>query len=219
MRKNVKILFIGNSLTYYNLLPLCVKRFFADAGVTAECIMQTCGGKCLDYHCGRGDTEMNVKYGKFDYVVLQGKSSGFDPSAFLPAGESIIKDLVYPAGSTPVLYMTWALKGDRKGQAPITKAYEDLAASTGAVLAPVGVAWKRAMRIRPAIELFAPDGNHPSPAGTYLAAAVIFASIEKRSRSIKLTDDGFYREYGLDRESAAKINRIAIETAAGYRAE
>ena len=219
MKKKIEILFIGNSLTYYNLLPLCVKKFFAGIGVEARCVMQTCGGKCLDYHCGRGDTEMNIKYGGFDYVVLQGKATGFDPEAFVPAGEKIIKDLIIPVGSLPVLYMAWSLRDDPAGQIPMTAAYEKLAELTGAILAPAGEAWHRALRIRPKPELYMPDGNHPTRAGTYLCAASVFYAITGRDRIIDVEENGFFSEYGLDRATAVKLNRIALREAARYRAK
>ena len=217
MKKKIEILFIGNSLTYYNLLPLCVKRFFAQAGIEARCVMQTCGGKCLDYHCGRGDTEMNVKYGGFDYVVLQGKATGFDPEAFVPAGEKIIKDLIIPAGSVPVLYMAWSLKGDPAGQIPMTAAYDKLAELTGARVAPAGNIWRSAMKLRPAPELYMPDGNHPTPAGTYLAAACVFYAISERDRILPVPENGFFKEYGIDRATAEKMNRLALRETERYR--
>jgi len=215
--KKIEILFIGNSLTYYNLLPLCVKKFFAQTGVEARCVMQTAGGKCLDYHCGRGDTEMNIKYGGFDYVVLQGKASGFDPEAFVPAGEKIINELIIPAGSVPVLYMAWSLRGDPAGQIPMTEAYLRLAGLTGAVSAPAGEAWHRALRIRPKPELYMPDGNHPTPSGTYLCAATVFYAISGRRRRLPVAEGDFYAEYGLDRATAVKLQKIALSEVEKYR--
>ena len=44
----IKILFIGNSHTYYNDMPAIAKDIFAAAGLDAEVTMLTQGGKCLD---------------------------------------------------------------------------------------------------------------------------------------------------------------------------
>jgi len=45
----------------------------------------------------------------------------------------------------------------------------------GARVAPVGLAWKRALEIRPDFPLHSPDKVHPSFHGTYLTACVLVA--------------------------------------------
>ena len=69
MKKNIRILFIGNSHTYYNNMPQIAKEIFASAGINAEVTMQTEGGKGLLYHCDRKDVIFYI-YGGYDYVVL-----------------------------------------------------------------------------------------------------------------------------------------------------
>jgi hypothetical protein len=44
-------------------------------------------------------------------------------------------------------------------------------------VAPVGMAWWITIAERPDIDLCDPDGTHPSVAGSYLAAAVIAATV------------------------------------------
>jgi hypothetical protein len=42
---------------------------------------------------------------------------------------------------------------------------------------PAGEAWRAAWAEDPALPLYGPDGFHPSPLGTYLAALVVYEGI------------------------------------------
>ena len=59
-------------------------------------------------------------------------------------------------------------------QQRVGRGYAILAGETGAQIAPVGLAWARVHRKRPGFPLWAPDGSHASPAGSYLAACVFY---------------------------------------------
>lgn len=87
-------------------------------------------------------------------------------------------------------------------QARLNSAYAALAQTTGATLAPVGAAWERAQRVAPEIQLL--DGTqHPSPAGTYLTAAVLFHVVFNTSA----VGSTYYA--GLPQPMAHKLQRIA----------
>jgi hypothetical protein len=72
------------------------------------------------------------------------------------------------------LYLTWARRNAPGAQAAITEAYSSIARETGAVLAPVGVAWEWFLREHDRPILHDKDNSHPSMAGSYLAACVLF---------------------------------------------
>jgi len=46
---------------------------------------------------------------------------------------------------------------------------------------PVGAAWAESWATRPDLHLWHADGSHPSPAGTYLAAAAFYAALTGES--------------------------------------
>jgi lysophospholipase L1-like esterase len=62
-------------------------------------------------------------------------------------------------------------------QAAITQAYRSLGAALGVAVAPAGDTWQTVLRTNPTIALWQADGSHPSPAGTYLAACVLYDRI------------------------------------------
>jgi hypothetical protein len=85
-----------------------------------------------------------------------------------------------------VLFMTWGhLAGAAElgyanfesMQAAIASTYLTFGDALGVEVAAVGAAWWWSLAERPDIILFQPDGTHPSVQGTYLAAAVLAATI------------------------------------------
>jgi hypothetical protein len=61
-------------------------------------------------------------------------------------------------------------------QDALDSAYTSLARELGALLAPVGPAWQRALVDSPQLRLYQKDDSHPAPLGTYLAACVSIRS-------------------------------------------
>src|SRR4029077_3849726 len=87
-------------------------------------------------------------------------------------------------------------------QIRLNAAYASLAMNLGAKLAPAGLAWERAHEDAPTIELL--DGTqHPSPAGTYLAAAVLFRVLFNSSD----VTSAYYG--GLPKETALSLQGVA----------
>ena len=92
-----------------------------------------------------------------------------------------------------MLFMTW---GFREGsplygcedfvamQARLDATYLEIAGEIDAPVAPVGIAWKRAIEQDPQLveDLWiSSDPVHPAPAGTYLAACVFYAVLFRES--------------------------------------
>lgn len=60
-------------------------------------------------------------------------------------------------------------------------AYFDIADELNAMVAPVGIAWKKALAVDPNLVLHQADKSHPNPKGSYLAACVFYATLLDRS--------------------------------------
>ena len=127
-------------------------------------------------------------------------------------------------GAIPVFYETWARAagadvyanawsggGPRAMQARIFAEYSKVARNTHARLVPAGQAWARALEEDPHAPLFAPDGSHPSAAGTYLAACVFYAVLTGRS-PVGLTA----RPSSISAQEAAGWQAIAWRTSADF---
>jgi len=60
-------------------------------------------------------------------------------------------------------------------------AYFDIARELKASVAPVGMAWKKALAADPHLVLHQSDQSHPNPTGSYLAACVFYATLFDKS--------------------------------------
>jgi hypothetical protein len=191
--KPIRVLFIGNSYTYFNNLPeVFAKLVDASHLKKVEYAMQAPGGWRLKDHWDHAQARQAIQSQKWDYVVLQDQSQLGDnhviagkprittDEEFHPAAVEMAK-AIGDAGAIPVFYLTWAKKAVPEDQAMLDNAYFRAAKETKSVVAPVGVAWADVRSKDPSIELYIEDGSHPSAAGTYLAACVLYATIIGRS--------------------------------------
>lgn len=184
------VLYIGNSYTYVNDLPGTVAGMATSSGVPPLLppTSITPGGATFSDHWASSDVQAALATGTYDVVVLQGQSVEplADPAGFQSYGE-LLADAAAASGAEVVLYQTWARKegsdvyaevwsgGDPAAmQDGLTAAYATLATATGAAVAPVGEAFRLSLAAHPEIELYAADGSHPSPEGTYLGACVFY---------------------------------------------
>ena len=74
-----KMLFIGNSHTYVNQMPQMVSELFRIYDdEEALPVMLTQGGMTLRWHGDQEQTHFNIRYGHYDFVVLQQATHPFD---------------------------------------------------------------------------------------------------------------------------------------------
>lgn len=170
----MKVLFIGNSHTYYNDMPHLFTQLCRERGIDTEVTMLAHGGKGWDFHLEEPEVKFNIFHGGYDAVILQHTAHPMgDLSVMAQCGRRLI-EWVQMAGARPVLYMTWTTKADGEAAQPsMSNAYRKLQEETGCELAPVGEKWWEYHLAHPEVELYASDGQHASPAGSRLAASVI----------------------------------------------
>ena len=177
MDKKLRILFIGNSHTYYNDMPDMVAGFARKADFDCEVTMIAHGGWFLEQHVQEPDVRFNILYGHYDYVVLQEHAHPFGPEEKFYQAVRQLDEWIRQAGSKPVIYMTWAKKEEEYNQERMTKAHEKIAEEINAILAPVGSNWWAYRKSHPEIEMYYEDGAHASAEGSAFAAKYIWDSI------------------------------------------
>ena len=204
----MKIFFVGNSHTYYNELPRMVRDFFASVGRRVDVNMTTKGGEGVIYHSEQRDVLFNICYGGYDVIVFQDKATNFNPDDFMKGMGTIAEQSLSQTNARRILYMPWANRDKPEEQAPMTAAYQAAAAKHNCTLAPVGEIWHPLLAAHPELELYRPDGNHATPLGTYLAAAVIFYTISGSSRALNpADDDALITRLGLDPNTCRLIHQ------------
>ena len=78
--------------------------------------------------------------------------------------------------------MAWAYKRlGWIGMKEIARAHRAIGAQLGARIAPVGIAWEKAMKERHGVNMYAKDKEHPSIQGTYLTLYVLYSTIFQAS--------------------------------------
>lgn len=192
--RKLRVLFIGNSYTYFNNLPQMIEGLAAAARETQklETEMVATGGATLKRHWEEGKAVEAIRRRGWDYVVLQeqstlgpsqmvsGRITISDPQAFYEAARLFDAE-IRKAGAKTVLFLTWARLNQPEDQAKLNDAYLTMARELKAIIAPVGLAWETALKKNPQPELHLQDKSHPTPGGSYLTACVFYSLLYHKS--------------------------------------
>lgn len=193
-----RVLFIGNSYTDVNNLPLMVANVANSMMDTVVYDSNVPGGYTFEAHLNSAASLSKIASGNWDFVVLQEQSQR--PSFPLSQVQAevfpyahVLDSLVNAHSSCgeTVFYMTWGRKnGDASNCAvwpPVCTyqgmdsllhlRYRMMADSNQALLAPAGAVWNYIRQNFPLIELYQTDGSHPSLAGTYAIACTFYSTL------------------------------------------
>ena len=135
--------------------------------------MIVAGGASLRRHWNGGRAAAAIAQARWDYVVLQEQSTlPVKNRARYHENVRLFDKEIRHSGAGTVLYLTWARADALHTQEAIDGAVYAIAQEIGAIVAPVGPAWREVTQARPDIALYLPDGSHPTAAGAYLSACV-----------------------------------------------
>lgn len=214
--KQVKVLFIGNSLTSVNNLPKMIADIAESNGNTLIYEMHTPGGARLLDHVRNNKLGPIIRSQKWDFIVIQEQSQfpGFShyqlTTDVFPYAKGLVAKIKRTHSKAKVVfYMTMARrKGDPANsliskelltyegmQERVNKCYIELAAVNKAVIAPVGEVWKKVRKEKPIINLYS-DDVHPNQNGTYLAACVFYTTFFNDSSTGSVIPKSIDKEVG-----------------------
>ena len=175
--RELRVLFIGNSLTATNDLPAVVAGIAGRAGHRLEYRTIAPGGYALEDHWNSGEARAALAGGRWDAIVMQQ-----GPSA-LPESQANLREWAIrwaaearARGARPALLTVWPESYRRSALRDVIGSYRRAAAAAGAELLPGGGAWREAWNCGP-VALYGPDGFHPSLLGTYAAALVVYGRL------------------------------------------
>lgn len=171
---NMRVLFIGNSLTYYNDLGAMMVAVAQSAGdLTVRTATVAFPDYALEDHIAEGSALRALRSADWEFVVMQqGPSSLPENQVLLANGAKAFDAAIRASGATPVLFMVWPQSSRMQDFPAVRTSYRNAAAAVHGIFAPAGDAWVAAWELDPMIGLYS-DGLHPNGAGTYLAAIVI----------------------------------------------
>lgn len=206
----LRVLFIGNSLTYFNDLPATVAALGRSAGTPIEYDTVARPDFSLEDHWSQGDARRAIGRGGWTWVVLQQGPSALATSRVLLIEYAKRFDReIQRVGGRTAMYMVWpsrARRGDFRG---VSRSYAAAATELGATLLPVGDAWQEAWAIDPGLALYGRDGLHPSPMGSWLGALVIYRQLTGREAPLEPVSGASAAEaVQLRRAAAAAVAKL-----------
>lgn len=185
----LRVLFIGNSYTASQNLPEIVAQMAHSKGKRLYYEMHAPGGRTFERHWNEGIAQEKIASQRWDYVVFQNQSFEpvHDPANMMHYGQQLAA-LVEASGGRCVYFMTWAYAKERDFmkenpayhglfedmQSRLDSGYKALSDEVGGQLCPIGPAWEAFRARYPDLPLHNPDASHPSPAGAYLSALMLY---------------------------------------------
>lgn len=198
-----RVLFIGNSLTYFNG---GIDKHIANMSRNAViCESETRGGATLSRLWRKvPECKRKIKSQKYDVVVLQDDIPELkDLKHFDKFAEKFVK-LCRECGSRPVLYMCWAYErlSHKASQMDVEQAHRNFGRRFGVDVVPVG----SARRLLP--NMWADDMEHPSIQGTILASAMILKFLFPQKEALVWNPSEYLPE-NISLQEASRICEIS----------
>jgi hypothetical protein len=202
-----RILFTGNSFSYYNngihnhVASLVRSDGEWESGKNRFRLL-TLSGSHVYEQLPIIEAMLKLNKQQWDAVVLQGHSNEAITSNKREKFEQSIEkaiDMLKEKSILPILFMTWEYEGETEMGKDLLKTYINVAAKHKVPLVPVGLAFAKSQQLYPDISLYSPDFlgvsnkdtspkltyrkvvKHPSQAGTYLTACVFYAALYNKS--------------------------------------
>lgn len=207
----MRVLFIGNSFTYYNDMPKTVEAMLKMTHPDAVVESVTKGGYYLSRHlddddvlCGLAKAKLSEKW---DHVILQEQS-------FCPVGDNerfmrgvlALSELTRATGAKILMYSTWAYRdGSEKLEKTglsyeemkdkLLSAYTNAARAVGGDVVNVGELFYSIMKKHPECDLLlTTDNYHPSPLGSLAIASLFTLTLGGKALYTCGTDEIPYAE-------------------------
>lgn len=171
---DVKVLFVGNSLTFFNDLPSRVQTIAEAAGHTLSKRSFASANFSLQEHWQSGIAR-EIREARADVVVLQqGPSTLPQNQEHLKSWSETLAPVIREAGGRPALFMVWPSRARLSYFGDVRTSYANAAEAVDGIFIPAGQAWLSAWDRDESLALYGPDGFHPSELGSTVAALTIY---------------------------------------------
>jgi len=217
----MRILFVGNSYTHYNNMPKLFEQMAESKGIKIDVLMDAKSSHTFEMHSKRPELYANIRSKKWDYVVLQVFSRELAQDKSIIDSKSIpyitqLLDSIYANNrcTNVLLYQTWGYDGGFKDDSlginwdyqtmsdRVHQGYLYAAEKLNLGIVAVGKVWETVKENNPRINLYQEDKQHPSLAGSYLAAATFYTAIFKTAPDVDFISK-------LEQEVASAIQQAA----------
>lgn len=215
--RKLKILFIGNSMTFFWATPESVQAMLeiGTCDLRIEPHRSVHGGKNLEFHYNQTDALDRIKSGGFDFVVLQEYDKQLDAAAqFVEYAEKF--DIAIKAGGAkPLLY---AQPGHRSAtdteRRTFMKQCTGVGRAIGAPIVPVCETLRRCYEKRPDLTWHNADTVHMGMYGGYAVACTFYAALTGGASFPPPAV--LVQQVAIDPDIATFIQRRAVEAVREY---
>jgi hypothetical protein len=213
--RELRVLYIGNSLTYWHDLP----RTIADLAksVDESPLVYRVIAKpdyALEDHWSKGNARIIAEGGWNLVIMQQGPSSLLKNQQNLRYWTARFDSLIQAAGARSALYQVWPARRHKTSFTAVRESYRAAAIDVNGMFIPAGEAWRAAWTVDPTLDFYGSDGFHPSRLGTYLVALVHFELIYNRPAAdlpdIAIVDG---RQLKIPEATVALLQQAAHKTA------
>jgi hypothetical protein len=228
------LLWVGNSFFYYNnSMHSHASKILGASGVSGQrATSATISGSSLNWHNveaylkpgGVASAEIDI----YNEVNTNAADKLFDGVMMMDCSQCSVHSKLQPKfheyvakhsatarkhGAAPILFMSWATGQVANMTERVAAEYVKAGKQNNALVVPAGLAFANSIAARPDLNLYAPDGRHPSLMGTYLAACTVVASVYKTNPT------GSTYTADLPDDVAAFLQGVAWETAQAFHAK
>ncbi|HJS21491.1 MAG TPA: hypothetical protein VJ764_02455 [Steroidobacteraceae bacterium] len=179
---DISLLFMGNShASVNNLQGLVVAMVQAARPAKSVAAVEAPGWMFLEERLDDAPSVNLLRSQDWSFVILQAQkysSSGQFEYSTAEAEEFI--RMARQQDAIPIMFPEWP----RLGVDETMRIYDlhvSIAQREVACVAPIGQAWGLSLARDPALVLHASDGNHSNPAGAFLAALILYATVTGES--------------------------------------
>jgi hypothetical protein len=209
LEADISLLFMGNSHTSANNLPGMVSAMVRAArpGRTVRAV-EAPGWMFLDERAANAPSVELLREGGWTFVVLQAQKYSSSGQFDYPIDGAV--SLVHTARglhAIPIMFPEWSRR-DIDETRRIYDLHVSIALREAACVAPIPQAWDLALSRNPGLALHASDGNHSAPAGAFLAALVIAATMT----GVAPEQLPVIENFGVDAATQASLRAAAADT-------
>ena len=210
---DVSLLFMGNSHSSFNNLQGMVVAMVSPShpGASVEAIAAP-GSMFLEERYSHADSLAVLQGQDWSFVILQAQKYSTSGCCVYSTEEAkAFVRLAREQNAVPILFPEWPLRGVNETM-PSYDLHVSIAQAEPACVAPIGQAWDLSLQRHPSLELYAADGNHSNPAGAFLAALILAATITGDSP----LDVPGLAGFGVSADDQALLRAVAADTVSAW---
>lgn len=210
---DISVLFIGNS--HSAPIPKILTEIFENQMPSKTFLSVGVYHGFLVDHAESPSTLELLQRGSWDCVVLQAQKYSTSGKYHYPYDAAIkLSRLATRQRSRIMMYPEWSRRDHPDEYKRIDRIHNEIAAQTGASVAPIGQTWSDVLAANPQMELYAADGNHASMAGSYLNAAIFYCLLTGEKINSLAGDDWDEKEKPSASDQALNQIKAVLSEAA-----